>query len=446
MRKIYYSLGLIIVAAALAVGGTFALFSDTEISTGNIFTAGAIDLKVDHKYSMYDGKECVRNCVENLGTNLIKNGSFEVPEVTDPAKWQIFPSGSTGLEWTVEWNGGSASYNSRTRPEPALVEYHENVLGPAQDGDQYAELDSDWFGPNDPLNGEPALIKIHQDIATTPGAKYRLHYYYSPRPNTVVGQNIMTVNIDGSLVATHDSLAGGASIVWAEYTYEFNATGNTTKVEFIGGGTNDSLGIFLDNVSLRPYDCTYEISGGNCNLWSEKDLDTGDYFWKFDDVKPGDYGTDIISLHVFNNDAYSCMMVTNPQDNENVILDSEVGDITDGPGNGELSQFLNAVVWLEANGDNTHNSGETILYGPGSLVNMASMNRLPLTATTTANIGVAWCFGAQSVDPTTGVISCTGAGNQNIAQSDVLLTSLTAYAVQQRNNASFACSPALLSR
>src|SRR3989338_8563757 len=26
-------------------------------------------------------------------SNLLCNGSFEIPEVTDPAKWQIFPNG-----------------------------------------------------------------------------------------------------------------------------------------------------------------------------------------------------------------------------------------------------------------------------------------------------------------------------------------------------------------
>ena len=43
-----------IVAAALAIGSTGAFFSDTEISSGNTFTAGAIDLKIDN-HSYYNG-------------------------------------------------------------------------------------------------------------------------------------------------------------------------------------------------------------------------------------------------------------------------------------------------------------------------------------------------------------------------------------------------------
>ncbi|USN87796.1 MAG: hypothetical protein H6779_05370 [Candidatus Nomurabacteria bacterium] len=47
MKKIITSLGMIVFVGAVVVGGTGAFFSDTETSTGNVFTAGAIDLKVD---------------------------------------------------------------------------------------------------------------------------------------------------------------------------------------------------------------------------------------------------------------------------------------------------------------------------------------------------------------------------------------------------------------
>ena len=47
-KKIIISLGIIGLAAAIAIGATTAFFSDTETSTGNTFTAGAIDLKIDN--------------------------------------------------------------------------------------------------------------------------------------------------------------------------------------------------------------------------------------------------------------------------------------------------------------------------------------------------------------------------------------------------------------
>jgi len=47
-KKILISLSVIALAAAVVVGGTVAFFSDTETSTGNTFTAGSIDLKIDN--------------------------------------------------------------------------------------------------------------------------------------------------------------------------------------------------------------------------------------------------------------------------------------------------------------------------------------------------------------------------------------------------------------
>jgi predicted ribosomally synthesized peptide with SipW-like signal peptide len=54
MKKILKSLAIVIGVAAIAGYSTSSFFSDTETSTGNIFTAGAIDLKVKSQCS-YNG-------------------------------------------------------------------------------------------------------------------------------------------------------------------------------------------------------------------------------------------------------------------------------------------------------------------------------------------------------------------------------------------------------
>ncbi len=55
MKKILLSATMILFAAgAITLGGTGAFFSDTETSSGNTFTAGAIDLKIDNT-SYYNG-------------------------------------------------------------------------------------------------------------------------------------------------------------------------------------------------------------------------------------------------------------------------------------------------------------------------------------------------------------------------------------------------------
>ena len=62
MKRIIISLSIIAAVAAIVVGATTAFFSDTETSSGNTFTAGAIDLKVDN-HCYYNNRECI--CVTN---------------------------------------------------------------------------------------------------------------------------------------------------------------------------------------------------------------------------------------------------------------------------------------------------------------------------------------------------------------------------------------------
>ncbi len=53
-KRVLFSLSILIAAVAVVVGATGAFFSDTETSTGNIFKAGSIDLKVDSECHYYN--------------------------------------------------------------------------------------------------------------------------------------------------------------------------------------------------------------------------------------------------------------------------------------------------------------------------------------------------------------------------------------------------------
>ncbi|OGD66699.1 hypothetical protein A2442_00230 [Candidatus Campbellbacteria bacterium RIFOXYC2_FULL_35_25] len=55
MKKILISASMIVAMAVLVIGATGAFFSDTETSTGNTFSAGAIDLKIDST-ATYNGQ------------------------------------------------------------------------------------------------------------------------------------------------------------------------------------------------------------------------------------------------------------------------------------------------------------------------------------------------------------------------------------------------------
>ncbi|MEK7161096.1 MAG: hypothetical protein AAB729_00180, partial [Patescibacteria group bacterium] len=108
--------------------------------------------------------------------------------------------------------------------------------------------------------------------------------------------------------------------------------------------------------------------------------------------------------------------------------------------NGELGANLEFFLW-EENGDGAYQSTEPILVGAGATLSQIQTQMLALQLTgngPTEYVGLAWCAGNQTVSGS--VVSCNGAGMGNIAQTDKLLASLTAYAVQQRNNSNFTCA------
>lgn len=71
---------MIAAVAAIAVGATTAFFSDTETSTGNTFTAGAIDLTIDNESYYSANTDAAGNLVLNEGTSWLQplnlNGQF----------------------------------------------------------------------------------------------------------------------------------------------------------------------------------------------------------------------------------------------------------------------------------------------------------------------------------------------------------------------------------
>jgi hypothetical protein len=183
-------------------------------------------------------------------------------------------------------------------------------------------------------------------------------------------------------------------------------------------------------------DCKDRYFKEHCMLWGEKDLGQ-ETFFNFDDIKPGDWGTNLISLHVYDNDAYACLITGNIVDAENTVINPEVNAGDNTPAIGELSRYISVFAW-EDDGDGNYELPESIIAGPNSSF-AGAIGRIPLTATTTEYIGYAWCAGTQSLDGA--LIKCDGSSMGDIAQTDIMTASLTAYAEQQRNNPDFRCVP-----
>lgn len=219
--------------------------------------------------------------------------------------------------------------------------------------------------------------------------------------------------------------------------------------------------------------------------WELADLEAGfQKFFNFEDLKPGDYGEDTISIHVGSNDAWLCAAAQITADDDVTCTEPEGDDdlLCAEPGLdlGELDDQVNFAFWHD-DGDNVLETDEIasiFLAGPiggiddeGQIALADSQGGImganePIPGDSTFYIGKAWCFGALSQDaetqdgqgkfnpqlpeetgnipngPTvrgTGV-ACDGSQVDNSAQTDLVQGDMQFYAVQSRNNSDFICS------
>jgi len=101
--------------------------------------------------------------------------------------------------------------------------------------------------------------------------------------------------------------------------------------------------------------------GDPCSgTWAESDLipdSVAFRFFNFDDLKPGDEGENTISLHVYDNDAWGCMLVDNVVDSDVTCTEPESEDTDDlsctpngNVAQGELGAALTFDAWLDEGG------------------------------------------------------------------------------------------------
>jgi hypothetical protein len=143
------------------------------------------------------------------------------------------------------------------------------------------------------------------------------------------------------------------------------------------------------------------------------------------------------------------------EENTRTEPEEDAGDTTDGALEGELSQFVEVFAWQDDDQDGIFDGGETPLYippsTPGHLFNPEGFIPVGDTdvgafipAGQTRYIGIAWCVGEMD-DAGLATMSCDGSSPAlNVAQTDIMSVSITAFAEQVRNNADFQCSNDLL--
>ncbi len=229
------------------------------------------DLGASEGHELYIAAHAVVSLPGASG-ELVANGSFEQPVVDTSQGWDIFDDGTTDLGWSVAWTDEVEAiddFGGLDRPETAHMELHRGGVGEIPenwspyDGDQYTELDSDWDGPGGSVTGEPASVVISQEFDTRGFETCTLDYAWSPRPGH--DDNAIEVRWNGDVVDSHSqSGVGNSSTSWTPETQIELAGGDeNTLLEFEETGEPDSMGMFLDAVSVT---CTRTETAWGANV------------------------------------------------------------------------------------------------------------------------------------------------------------------------------------
>jgi predicted ribosomally synthesized peptide with SipW-like signal peptide len=245
------------------------------------------------------------------------------------------------------------------------------------------------------------------------------------------------------------------AVAWGATGAFFSDTETSSGNTFSAG----DIDLKIDNTSYVTSPTGALVTSPN-NTWTISDL-TNQLFFSFADLKPGDVGEDTISVHAGSNDAYACMAADINSTPENGLNEPEVGagDVTDGTQGGELQNFLNFAFWND-DGDNVYETNEGPITFSGTAASLFngvwhtiadSGTGAPIPGSATRYVGKAWCFGTLTPAPYTAAatgtpivsgtgFTCSGAGDNNIAQTDGINVDVSFYATQARNNGSFLCS------
>jgi len=207
------------------------------------------------------------------------------------------------------------------------------------------------------------------------------------------------------------------------------------------GDTETSTG---NTITAGSLDLKIDFQCEDGCTFSLRDLN-GESFFRDCDIKPGDSGEVTISWHVFDNNAWGRIKMTELANYENGCLEPEAKEDTTcndpGLGEGELDDYLKFTLWMDEGetagwqcpsnsngpcpadpkeGDNILNGIETVLAEPtpSQLLNGVVLPQ-ELVGSTTYYLGMKWAIPFEV---------------GNVVQSDSLVGKIVMEIVQSRNN------------
>lgn len=415
-KRIIQSSLMLVALAAVTAAGTGAFFSDTETSTGNVFTAGAIDLKIDHSRQIYNGVDC-----QTCSVSVYSSTDTLVVDSNDAAVYQ-----------------GSFPVNAQliTNPNPAWL--NENTVTPAEwiwitpivDGGDTTNDAEYVFEDSFMLQGPIAVTDFNLSLASDNGYKLVLN------GTTIVDalNTEFTYNAQNPLTVPQQAAFQAALIQNGLNTLQI-----TVRNKADNPNPNRNPAGLIYKIDFTNEDCEAGVADYQqmCQLWAEKDLET-ETFFDFSDVKPQDNGSNLISLHVDSNDAYLCLAVANQDDAENTNISPEIdaGDVS--VPEGELGEFLMVAAYYSDEFGTKLNQ----FLAPTPVEDVDSFafadsttTQPPVLGNTTEYMLLEWCLGTLENDG-----SCDGdVVNINQTQTDSFIADLQFSAIQTRNNENYTC-------
>jgi predicted ribosomally synthesized peptide with SipW-like signal peptide len=219
----------------------------------------------------------------------------------------------------------------------------------------------------------------------------------------------MNTKILASLVLIGIAISGITMGTVAYFSDTETSTGNT----FTAGKLDLKVDSTCKYNGLTVEDCT----------WSMMDIDgQSKLFFNFGDVKPGDYGEDTVSLHVYDNPACGFMHFVKTSDLDNTCTEPEGKDETpitpSCNADGELDEKIIFKTWLDIDCDNIQDANE------------------PTLTEGTFDVNKYWAIGELAIgvpDTCVGISWKLPNGVNNIVQSDSFTGDLVFDAQQKRH-------------
>ena len=165
-----------------------------------------------------------------------------------------FETPGNSRNWQVYQNFGAWSTTSGR----GIEIQRSGVVVTAHDGNQYVELDSDRRRGGSSTGPNNSAMTTMLNLAA---GNYTLEYWYRPRTNRV-NDNIINVFLDGASDSLKTNLIASSNAIrsqvnqWILQTVTFNVDGldNNYGLTFAAAGRSNTLGGFIDSVSLTRND------------------------------------------------------------------------------------------------------------------------------------------------------------------------------------------------